>query len=62
LAEKKSSARVSSVSMPGPEWIVVIGGVVSARVHSYSVQIGFTWPPGSVARTAKMCSPNGTSL
>jgi hypothetical protein len=53
LAEKVNVALSLSLSMSGPEWIVVIAGVMSPITHSYSAQARPVVPHWSVGRTAK---------
>ena len=58
LALNVNVALVSSVvGCSGPEWNVVIGGVVSPTVHSHSSHCRPTCPCGEVARTANRWSP-----
>ena len=49
-----------SLSMSGPEWMVVIGGVMRPCDHSHSSHWSATVPCASNASTAKKCSPSGT--
>ena len=62
LAEKTKLAWMSSVSMPGPSVIVVMGGVVSAMVHSHSAHSRAPVPKGSLGSTAKTCSPSASPV
>ncbi len=61
LCEKVNVARSRySLSMSGPEWMVVIGGVMRPCCHSHSSHWSATVPCWSNASTAKKCSPSGT--
>ena len=56
-AAKANDAVRATVSAGGPSVRVVCGAWIGTTVHSCSTQIASTWPAGSVARTAKTCSP-----
>src|SRR5918992_3136367 len=56
-AEKTNVARGSSLSMSGPDSIVVTGATVCPIVHSYSTHCSSHVPPGPLASTKNDCGP-----